>query len=110
MSNLPVSLQQAVDNNGAQVVLENLFEAFKKSIDQRDLMALLLEQKGVIVSDDCRIARTGSTDDQGNFHPLNYSKLDSEKRELILQQAEACHVGTPNRFKFSPEQFAHVLN
>ena len=97
MSNLPQVLQQQVAEYGAEAVLENMYQAFAKTINVRDTMALLLEKQGVIVTDDARVGRTGSTDENGVFHPLDFSLLDDEQREHILMQSDACHVGTPLR-------------
>ncbi len=95
MSNLPTVLQQQVSEYGSEAVLENLYIAFANTINVRDTMALLLEKRGIIVTNDCQVGQTGSTDDDGNYHPLDYSSIEPEMREHLLQQAEACHVGCP---------------
>ena len=97
MSNLPQVIQQQVAEYGADAVLENLFQAFTKTINVRDTMALLLEKQGIIVTNDCQVGRTGSTDENGVFHPFDYSSVSDEEREHILIQSDACHVGTPLR-------------
>ena len=95
MSNLPTVLQDQVAEYGAEAVLESLYVAFTKTINVRDTMALLLEKQGVIVTNDCQVGRTGSTDADGVFHPFDYSAADAETREHLLLQADACHVGCP---------------
>jgi len=97
MSNLPTVLQDQVAEYGAEAVLESLFVAFTNTINVRDTMALLLEKQGVIVTNDCQVGRTGSTDDNGEYRPFDYSSADPEMREHLLMQADACHVGTPLR-------------
>ena len=71
------------------------YNAFVTTIEQRNTMALLLEKQGVIVTDDNRVGRTGSTDEEGNFHGFDYSSVDAETREHLLIQSSACHVGMP---------------
>ena len=97
MSNLPTVLQDQVAEYGAEAVLESLYVAFTNTINVRDTMALLLEKQGVIVTNDCQVGRTGSTDDDGQFHAFDYSQADPETREHLLMQSDACHVGTPLR-------------
>ena len=97
MSTLPTSLQDQVAEYGAEAVLESLYVSFTKTINVRDTMALLLEKQGIIVTNDCQVGRTGSTDDNGEFHAFDYSSVSDEDREMLLIQADACHVGTPLR-------------
>lgn len=70
-----------------------LYRAFVNAIDQRDTMALLLEKQGIIVTDDCKVGQTGSTDSDGVYHPFDYSSIEPAMREHLLMQASACHVG-----------------